>query len=178
MISSRFPSYWNLIRGLQIIDTCILTHFDYDVFPGFQTIIHRKTIPSGEEGRSCKPDIGALFVNQTQRIRFQSSPTSKRVSNNKLSVNLSQNIDQFFHDVKKLNIDTFDLIKNITTNKPTIEPINLYKKIAFGSLDLYVLHPTSLSAEDEKMLTAIQKVIILYYSKHYWNSLFDLDSDS
>ncbi|CAF1547713.1 unnamed protein product, partial [Rotaria sordida] len=28
------PSYWNLIRGLQTIDACILTHFDYDVLPG------------------------------------------------------------------------------------------------------------------------------------------------
>ncbi|CAF5218846.1 unnamed protein product, partial [Rotaria magnacalcarata] len=48
------PSYWNLIRGLQTIDACILTHFDYSVLSGLQTIIHRKTIPSLHDGRLCK----------------------------------------------------------------------------------------------------------------------------
>lgn len=157
-ISRRIPSYWNLIRGLQTIDACILTHFDYDAFPGLQTFIHRKTIPIADDGRLCKPDIGALFLNNTQRTRLQSSPSSKRISNSKLSVNLSQNIDQFYGDVKKLNIHTFDMIKNVTINKPSIEPVNLYKKIAFGSLDLYILHPSSLTAEDEKMIAAVQKV--------------------
>lgn len=152
------PSYWNLIRGLQNIDACILTHFDHGVLPGLQTLLHRKTIPISDEGRLCKPDIGAIFLNQTQRSRLQSSPSAKRTTSSKLSVNLSQNIDQFSHDIKKLNIDTFDLIRHITPSKPSIEPINLYKKIAFGSLDLYVLHPTTLSADDEKILANVQKV--------------------
>lgn len=80
------------------------------------------------------------------------------IPQSKLLVNLSQNIEQFLNDVKKLNVDTFDLIKQTTPAKPTIEPINLFRKIAFGSLDLYVLHPTSNSVEDEKILSNIQKV--------------------
>jgi hypothetical protein len=155
---SRIPSYWNLIRGLQTIDACILTHFDYDVLPGLQTILHRKTIPVSQDGRLCKPDIGAIFVNQTQRTRCQSSHSSKTSSNNKLLVNLSHNIDQFLNDVKQLNIDTYDLIKQTTQNKPSIEPINLYKKIAFGSLDLYVLYPTPSASDDDKALSNLQKV--------------------
>jgi hypothetical protein len=155
---SRIPSYWNLIRGLQTIDACILTHFDYDVLPGLQTILHRKTIPLSENGRLCKPDIGAIFLNHIQRTRYQSSHSLKSSSNNKLLVNLSQNIDQVLHDIKQLNIDTFDLIKSTTLNKPSIEPINLYKKIAFGSLDLYVLFPTPSTIDDEKLLSILQKV--------------------
>ncbi|CAF3782004.1 unnamed protein product [Rotaria sp. Silwood1] len=157
---SRIPSYWNLIRGLQTIDACILTHFDYDVLPGLQTILHRKTIPSLHDGRLCKPDIGAIFLNHTQRIRFQSSYISKLPSNSKLTVNLSHNIDQFVHDIKQLNIETFDLIKSISPNKHTIEPINLYKKIAFGSLDLYVLYPLPSSIDDDKFLATLQKIPI------------------
>ncbi|CAF3956830.1 unnamed protein product [Rotaria sordida] len=156
---SRMPSYWNLIRGLQTIDACILTHFDYDVLPGLQTILHRKTIPSLHDGRLCKPDIGAIFLNHTQRIRFQSSHSSKISSDSKLSINLSHNIDQFLHDIKQLNIETFDLIKSTAPNKHTIEPINLYKKIAFGSLDLYVLYPSS-SIDDDKSLANLQKIPI------------------
>ncbi len=57
-----------------------------------------------------------------------------------------------------MNIDTFDLVKTTIPNKPSIEPINLYKKVAFGSLDLYVLYPTSSITDDEKILATIQKV--------------------
>jgi hypothetical protein len=154
---SRIPSYWNLIRGLQNIDACILTHFDYDVFPGLQTILHRKTIPSLHDGQLCKPDIGAMFINHIQRTKIQSiSP-----SNNKLLVNLNENIDQFLTNIKQLNIDTFDLVKHTVHSKTSIEPINLYKKIAFGSLDLYVLHPTATISDDEKIITALQKVQII-----------------
>ena len=74
-------------------------------------------------------------------------------------INLNENIDQFLNDIKQLNIDTFDLIKHTSSNKSNIEPINLYKKIAFGSLDLYVLHPTALMMEDDKALSILQKVI-------------------
>ncbi len=155
---SRLPSYWNLIRGLQTIDACILTHFDYDVLPGLQSILHRKTLPSSNNGGLCKPDIGAIFLNHIQRTRLQSSHTFKSSSNSKLLVHLSQNIDQVLNDIKQLNIDTFDLVKTTIPNKPSIEPINLYKKVAFGSLDLYVLYPTSSITDDEKILATIQKV--------------------
>jgi len=69
-----------------------------------------------------------------------------------------ENIDQFLNNIKQLNIDTFDLIKHTIPNKSHIEPINLYKKIAFGSLDLYILHPTASISEDEKVLMTLQKV--------------------
>lgn len=153
------PSYWNLIRGLQNIDACILTHFDYDVLPGLQTILHRKTMSSLHDGRACKPDFGAIFLNHIQRARIQSAPSSKAVSHGKLSVSLSQNIEQLLTDIKQLNIDTYDLVKHTLPNKPTIEPINLYKKIAFGSLDLYVLYPST-SADDDKALSSLQKVVV------------------
>ena len=155
---SRIPSYWNLIRGLQTIDACILTHFDYDVLPGLQSILHRKTIPLAHNGQLCKPDIGAIFLNQTQRARIQSSPTLKSSLNNKLLLNLSHSIDQVLNDVKQLNIDTYDLVKTTTPKQPSIEPMNLFKKIAFGSLDLYVLYPTASITDDEKVLATIQKV--------------------
>ena len=151
---SRIPSYWNLIRGLQNIDACILTHFDYDVFPGLQTILHRKTIAPSQDGQSAKPDIGAFFLNQIQRTKLSPS----KPSNRKLSVDLNENIDQFLKIVKQLNINTFDLIKHSIPNKLIIEPINLFKKIAFGSLDFYVLHPTGSTQEDEKLLASLQKV--------------------
>src|SRR5215510_10958843 len=115
---SRIPSYWNLIRGLQTIDVCILTHFDYDVLSGFQSILHRKIIPFSNTGRLCKPDIGAFFLNHIQRTRIQTSHSLKSSSNSKLLINLSHNIDQLLNDIKHLNIDTFDLVKSITSNKP------------------------------------------------------------
>lgn len=155
------PSYWNLIRELQTIDACILTHFDYDVLPGFQTIFHRKTIRSSTDGKLCKPHIGTIFLNKIQlkKIPIQSSP-----SNNSLVNNLNENIDEFLHDVKQLNIETHDLVKqSTTTNKTKIEPINLFKKIAFGSLDLFVLHPTSSANENDKIVMDLQKV------KFHWN---------
>jgi hypothetical protein len=154
---SRMPSYWNLIRGLQNIDACVLTHFDYDVLPGLQTILHRKTMSSLHDGRVCKPDFGAIFLNHIQRARIQSGHAAKSSSNSKLLVSLSQNIDQVLADIKQLNIDTYDLVKHTLPNKSSIEPINLYKKIAFGSLDLYVLYPSS-SADDDKALATLQKV--------------------
>lgn len=174
------PSYWNLVRGLQTIDACILTHFDYDVLPGLQTIIHRKTIPLEQNGRLCKPDIGAILLNNIQRLRFQSSHSSKISSNSKLLVNLSHNVDQFLHHIKQLNIETFDLIKTTAPNKHTIEPINLYKKIAFGSLDLYVLYPLPSSTDDDKFLSILQKVQCDVNTSELRNKHFlsILDSDS
>ncbi len=101
-----------------------------------------------------------MFLNQIQRTRIQSSNTFKSSSNSKLLVNLSHNIDQVLNDIKQLNIDTFDLVKTTAPNKPSIEPINLYKKIAFGSLDLYVLYPTASTIDDDKALATIQKVML------------------
>ncbi|CAF3324183.1 unnamed protein product [Rotaria sp. Silwood1] len=158
---SRIPSYWNLIRGLQNIDACILTHFDYDVFPGLQTILHRKAISSQHDNQLCKPDIGAIFLNHIQRTKIQSVQHSlKSLSNSKLLINLNENIDEFLNDIKQLNIDAIDLVKNSMLHKQNIEPINLFKKIAFGSLDLYILHPTSSISEDEKILANLQKIPI------------------
>ncbi|CAF0750388.1 unnamed protein product [Adineta ricciae] len=152
----RIPSYWNFIRGLQTIDACILTHFDYDVFPGLQTIVHRKQIFSSHDAQSGKPDVGAIFLNHIQRSKLQSksSPSSK------LLMNLTNNIDQFMNATKQLNIDTFNLIKPMIANKSNFEPINLYRKIAFGSLDMYVLHPTSSPSEDERLISSLQKIPI------------------
>ncbi|CAF0725790.1 unnamed protein product [Adineta steineri] len=170
---SRIPSYWNLIRGLQNIDACILTHFDYDVFPGLQTILHRKTILSSSNDQLCKPDIGAFFLNHTQRTKIQSIPTSKSSSStNKLVVNLNENIDEFLHNIKQLNINTFNLIKHTTSNKQNIEPISLYKKIAFGSLDLYVLHPTTFTTDDDKLIASLQKIPI--HNKQVSSSMIPL----
>ena len=150
----RIPSYWNFIRGLQTIDACILTHFDYDVFPGLQTIIHRKQIFNPHDAQLGKPDVGAIFLNHIQRSKLQ----SKSSTSSKLLMNLTNNIDQFMNATKQLNIDTFNLIKPMITNKSNFEPINLYRKIAFGSLDMYVLHPTSSPTEDERLITSLQKV--------------------
>ncbi|CAF4635849.1 unnamed protein product [Rotaria socialis] len=78
---SRIPSYWNLIRGLQNIDACILTHFDYNVLPGLQTILHRKVISEFNDNQSCKPDIGTMFLNHIQRTKIQAINGSKASSN-------------------------------------------------------------------------------------------------
>ena len=104
----------------------------------------------------CKPDIGVLFLNQIQRAKLQSS--SSISSNSQLLVNLNDNINQFLQDTKQLKIHTMDLVKSSSTNKTLVEPINLYKKIAFGSLDLYVLHPLGSTIDDEKTVTNLQKV--------------------
>ncbi|CAM4891389.1 unnamed protein product [Rotaria socialis] len=157
---SRIPSYWNLIRGLQNIDACILTHFDYNVLPGLQTILHRKVISEFNDNQSCKPDIGTMFLNHIQRTKIQAINGSKASSNSKLLIHLPDNINQFSNDIKKLNIDTLDLVLHSTASKTTIEPINLFKKIAFGSLDMYVLHPVASTTEYEKTLTALQKISI------------------
>lgn len=130
------------------------------MFPGLQTIVERKQILASHDDQWCKPDIGAFFLNQTQRTKLQASSASKPQSNNRLLVNLTADIDQFVQSVKQLNIETFNLVKHSTANKQTVEPINLYKKIAFGSLDLWVLHPTSSATEDEKLVAALQKVFI------------------
>lgn len=152
---SRLPSYWNLVRGLQSIDACILTHFDYDVLPGIQTVFHRKMIPSPFDGRFCKPDIGVLFLNQIQRKKL---PSTSKSSTHPLLINLNENIDEFLHDAQTLKIHTSDLVKPTATNKTTVEPLNLYKKIAFGSLDFYVLHPLASSADNDKVMSTLQKV--------------------
>ena len=154
-ISSRNPSYWNLIRGLQNLDACILTHFDYDTLPGLQTIVHRKLLSLSQDEHSCKPDIGAVFLNHIQRAKLSEVSLTRK---SKLTVNLNENIGQFYHDLKQLNIQTWDLVKHTIPNKNLIEPINLYKKIAFGSLDLYVLHPTASANDDEKLIASLQKV--------------------
>jgi len=100
-----------------------------------------------------------MFLNHIQRTKLQSTPVVKSsLTNSKLLVNLTENIDQFLNNIKQLNIDTFDLVKHAIPNKQSIEPINLYKKIAFGSLDLYVLHPTTSISEDDKVITALKKV--------------------
>ena len=157
-MSSRIPSYWNLVRGLQNIDACILTHFDYDVFPGLQSILHRKITSSLHDNQLCKPDIGSIFLNHMQQTKLQSISSLKSSLNSKLLINLNENIQQFLNHIKQLNIDQFSLVKYSKTSKFNIEPINLYKKIAFGSLDLYVLHPTSSTSENDKMFSFLQKV--------------------
>lgn len=131
-----------------------MTHFDYDTLPGLQTIVRRKLISSSQgDKQSCKPDIGAVFLNRIQRTKLSGVSTTNK---SKLSVNLEENIQQFLDDIKQLNIETWDLQR--LTNKNLIEPINLFRKIAFGSLDLYVLHPTT--SDDEKLIANLQKVNI------------------
>ena len=120
--------------------------------------MHRKTIPSTDDGRLCKPDVGAVFINSIQRAKVALASESKVSSNSKLVVNLDESIDQFLSDVKQLKIDSIDLVRPAAVNKTASEPINLYKKIAYGSLDLHVLFPLASAAENEKILATVQKV--------------------
>ena len=87
-------------------------------------------------------------------MKFQSvlrTKSSSSTTNNSLLVNFNENIEEFLNDIKQLNIDTFDLVKQI-------KPINLYRKLAFGSLDFYILHPTTSTTDDERIVNNLQKV--------------------
>lgn len=144
---SRRSCSWHFSRHLHQIDMVILSHLGATNFLGMQSFLERK-IEAGS------PDVGSVFFNCPEKFRKLSpSPESLKVNLFDAGAALSE------------KLTGVGLQPQPCVTPQPFQPITLYNKVGFGSVDMYVLNPIPNSEEMKSFL-------------HQWSMRAESDSFS
>lgn len=138
---SRQSCFWPFIKHLDRIDAMLITHLNSDNVFGVKSMLERKL------KEKIYPDIGTAFFNSPTT---KTSYTSQKDS---LYVNVADVATEIADNLAQLNVNRL----NCLAPKDITKPLNLYQKLGYGSLDLYVLNPQQDSKEIKDFLSQWSK---------------------
>lgn len=153
------PSFWKFVSQFKQVDSVLITHADSDSLGGLSSFFSKKLATS----QSCEtPDDAESIVSNGNTPAVYSvlgnlirSPITLAAK----SVESRTDSDIILDAVDKLNINLVSLVKSTdnlllnaalakqTHNLNKYEHHNLFNKIGYGSLDLFVLTPLRSSVE-------------------------------
>lgn len=122
------PCFFKFANVLKEVDSMLVTHTDADALGGITSFLSKKLAQP-----ETKPNIRTLFGN----------------FNNK-----NDDVELVLESAEKLRIKTLNLVKHEINTKPNQAPehVNLFFKLGYGSLDLYVLSPFNSSSEYKEFI--------------------------
>lgn len=138
---SRQSCFWPFVKHLDRIDAMLITHLNSDNIFGMKSMLDRKL------KEKIYPDIGTAFFNSPT---VKTSYTSQKDS---LYVNLADVASEITDNLGELNVNRL----NCLAPKDVTKPLNLYQKLGYGSLDLYILNPQQDSKEIKDFLSQWSK---------------------
>ncbi|KAK3097296.1 hypothetical protein FSP39_008440 [Pinctada imbricata] len=129
----RKPCFWNISRHLDRIDAMLLTHLGSDNLFGVSAMLQRKALGN------IHPQLGYLFMNSIDKL--PSPPPENGEKKPSLCINLAEEGSKLVDYAKQMGLSPYPCLRQATG--PQITPINLYLKVGYGSLDMYILNPVS-----------------------------------
>jgi hypothetical protein len=144
------PSFWKFVSMTKQVDAVLLTHTDSDALGGLNTLFAKKLAADDTEAR---PAVLSVLGN------LVASPANAETKTD---------ADFILDSIERLRIKLVPLVKSTDNliinaalakqphNLNKYEHVNLFYKLGYGSLDLYVLSPFSQSAEFKEFCTAQQ----------------------
>jgi hypothetical protein len=145
------PSFWKFVSMVKQVDAVLLTHTDSDSLGGLQALFAKKL--ADLEDVESRPAVLSVLGN------LVSSPANAETKTDS---------DFILDAVEKLRIKLVPLVKSTDNliinaalakqahNLNKYEHVNLFYKLGYGSLDLYVLSPFQQSAEFKEFCTQQQ----------------------
>ncbi len=149
--SRAHPSFWKFVSRVKQVDSVVLTRTDSDALGGLQALFAKKlaTIDDLESQPAILSVLGNLVA----------SPANSETKTDS---------DFILEAIEKLRIKLVPLVKSTDNliinaalakqahNLNKYEHVNLFYKLGYGSLDLYVLSPFQQSAEFKEFCTQQQ----------------------
>ncbi|KAL3866604.1 hypothetical protein ACJMK2_043890 [Sinanodonta woodiana] len=137
---SKKACFWDFTRHLDRIDAALMTHLGTDNLFGINSVLKRKSI------ENVHPEIGFLYLNASDKIKHATTenvtPDSKEPQ---LLVNLAEEGNKLVEYAKQIGQPPHPCSRTAATQQ--LEPMNLYRKVGHGSLDMYILNPVTDSKE-------------------------------
>ena len=138
---NSIPACWPFIRHLEKIDSILITRFNENNCLGLVTLFDKLC------SNDCSaPKVGQILANMADLNKLTNQ---SELSEHNLEVNLIKNGQNLLRKIDKADfLQPKPLFRPHDLNKQ-FEPIELYHRIAFGTLNLYILNPL----QDSKLLT-------------------------
>ena len=145
------PVFWKFVNMFKQVDALLLTHADSDSLAGVSSLFAKKL--AHPEPAEVKPHILSVLANLVPSVANADAKTDSDVILNA--------VDKLRIKLVPLVKSTENLIINASLAKQAhnlnkYEHVNLYYKLGYGSLDLYVLSPFQGSAEFKEFCTQQQ----------------------
>ncbi|CAD5120361.1 DgyrCDS8932 [Dimorphilus gyrociliatus] len=138
---SRQSCFWPFVKHLDRIDALLVTHLNSDNLFGVNSMLEKKLT------EKIHPDIGTTLFNAPN------AKTPSTVQTDSLYVNMADVASGIVDNLSGLNVNRL----NCLASKDITKPLNLYQKLGYGSLDLYVLNPQQDSKEIKDFLSQWSK---------------------
>ncbi|XP_014678495.1 PREDICTED: microtubule-associated protein 1B-like [Priapulus caudatus] len=144
---SRRPCFWEFCKHLERIDVVLQTHAGSDNLHGLSSVLQRKVT------EDICPNIGHVYANMGEITTATSTCYSELIVS--LTCELNNVADRW---------EMLGLVPTPCFGSFPQQPINLYHKVGYGTLDMYVLNPVKDSTEIKDFMQQWQKNVKTFKS--------------
>ena len=125
--------FWSLVRHFEAVDALLVTSLAEENVLGIAAFLERKV------HEDLHPRIGAVFIN----TQCCACPAKTSEGGDELIVSLAEERASVVERLQKLNVQLYPCL----VSSQGSQPVNLYNRVGYGSLDMYVLSPAADSKE-------------------------------
>merc|ERR1712226_1529659 len=139
---SRKACFWDFTRHLDRLDAILITRLSDENTQGISAVLERKSVSP------VYPQIGHFFANILETKKDKQKEKHDEEERDKLLVNVIHEGNSMIENLRILNLKP-----QICFRDNICDPINLYHKVGYGKLDMYVLNPSKESREVKEFLS-------------------------
>lgn len=140
---SSSPSCWSFVRHLEKIDSVLITRFNENNCLGLVSLFNKLC-----SGDCSAPKVGRILANFPDLKNLPAVDSTKNDIEHNLEINLVQSGQNILLKLDKAGILQPQHLFRPQDSSKEFEPIELYHRIGFGTLNLYILNPL----ENSKLL--------------------------
>ncbi|KAI5722692.1 hypothetical protein M8J76_012161 [Diaphorina citri] len=133
----RKACFWDFIRHLDRVDAMLMTRINKTNVCSLANVVRRK------KQSNIHPQVGHFFCNLQDRKHLASPDTDK----DSLLIDVLMEGQEMISNLKAINLKPQPCYRDAN-----MEPINLYHKVGYGKLDMYVISPARDSREVKEFL--------------------------
>uniref|UniRef100_A0A8D8UBL5 Microtubule-associated protein futsch n=1 Tax=Cacopsylla melanoneura TaxID=428564 RepID=A0A8D8UBL5_9HEMI len=134
----RKACFWDFIRHLDRVDAMLMTRINKTNVNSLANVVRRK------KQSNIHPQVGHFFCNLQDRKHPTSPDTDNKES---LLIDVLLEGQEMISNLKSINLKPQPCYRDAN-----MEPINLYHKVGYGKLDMYVISPARDSREVKEFL--------------------------
>ena len=130
---SRQCCFWSLAHHMETIDALMITSLSEENILGMAAFLERKVLGD------IYPKIGPVFINARSTAKDGASAAKATGSSDELCVNFAEESSAVLQRLQQLNYQPYQCVMPSDRS----HSYNIFNRLGYGSLDLYVLSPAA-----------------------------------